>query len=81
MANKKHFLIYYVKESGEYRISTPCKWAMENKPHFPGKIRTHNTESRLKSRYGFDESPKNDKTVVLYNFNVDMPLMNGIKFL
>lgn len=80
--NRTHFLIYYVRESGSYIITTPRLWAKANLHHFPNNNdpRTHAIETYLIENYGFVESVENEETSVIYNFNIHIPPANGIPF-
>lgn len=80
--SKTHFLIFYVKESGSYVITTPRLWADTNPSHFKNNSpRDVEIEKYLITNFGFTEIPPNNRTKVLHNFSVNIPVgKNGRSF-
>lgn len=71
--SKTHFLIFYVKESGSYVITTPRLWAHEHPTHFESdNPRDREIEKYLTEIFGFIEIPPNDKTKVLHHFDLNI---------
>jgi formylglycine-generating enzyme required for sulfatase activity len=80
--NRTHSIIYFSKTSGDYILSTPKLWAHANSHHFSGKkFPTVNAiEKYLKNNYGFKEATT-EKTVMLYNFIINIPLFKDKSFI
>jgi len=77
--NAKHFMIYYQKGSGTYVVTTPRRWANENRAHFEGHdfIITHPTTDEIENwlvnnkGFVFGNTQKAD-VAIIYNFNANL---------
>lgn len=80
--NKTHSIVYFSKVSGDYVLSSPKLWAHANSHHFEGeKFPTVNEiEKYLQDNYGF-KTEITDKTVISYNFSIDIPSKDNKTFL
>lgn len=80
--NKTHSIIYFSKYSGDYVLSSPKLWAHSNAHHFPGNTvpTVEVIEKYLVENYGFKREIT-EKTVMIYNFAVDIPTYEDKSFL
>jgi len=80
--NRTHSIIYFSKTSGDYILSTPKLWAHANSHHFSGnKVPTVDAiEKYLQDNYGF-KTEFTEKTIISYNFSIDIPSKNNKSFI